>query len=73
MKATIEFNLPEDNREYKIHNQAENMLGMIQNFSEYLRTNQKHGHSFKDANHALDEIREAFVWTIEEFKLNIEL
>lgn len=73
MKAILEFNIPEDNREYEIHNQAENMLGMIQNFSEYLRSNQKHGHDFKDADHALNEIREAFYWVVEEFKLNIDL
>lgn len=73
MKAIIEFNLPEDQREYSIHTQAEDMLGMIQNFSEYLRETQKHGHDFKNADDALEKIRESFHWAIEEFKIDIGL
>lgn len=73
MKAHLEFNLPEDQREYAVLFQAENMLSLLQNFSEYLRLSQKHGHDFKDADDALEKIRENFNWAMDEFKVNIDL
>jgi hypothetical protein len=73
MKSILEFSLPDDQREYQIHIQAENMLGMLQNISDYLRSSQKYGNDFKDAADALNKIREQFYWAVNEFDVNLDL
>ena len=56
MKATLEFNLPEEREEYKRANQSQDMFTAIFDFSEKLRSYRKYGHDFKTADEALDAI-----------------
>ena len=56
MKATLEFNLPEETTEYKRANQSQDMFAAIFHFSERLRSYRKYGHDFKTADEALDAI-----------------
>ena len=72
-KVTIEFNLPEDQSYYDVVNQSPRMLALLWDLSQKLRSWQKYGHDFKDANDALDKIREEFYKLINEHDVNIEL
>lgn len=57
MKAILEFNLPEEEREYQIANQARDMLCVIGNLEDALRSYLKYGHTFKTPEEALQSIR----------------
>ena len=61
MKATLEFELPEDEYSYDIHKQAVEMSIILAEFYQYIRGLYKHGHTFKDADEAVDVIRNRFV------------
>lgn len=73
MKAILEFNLPEDQREYEVVTQATKMQSFLWDFSQQLRNWQKYGHQFKDANDCLDKIREEFYRLINDNEVNIDL
>lgn len=73
MKATFEFNLPEDQREYEIMNQASKMQSFLWDFSQQLRSWYKYHHDFKDANDALNQIRDEFYRLLNENEVNIDL
>ena len=57
MKATLEFNLPEEATEYEMANQAADMFSVISSLEERLRSFQKYGHEFKTADEAVEVIR----------------
>ena len=57
MKVTVEFELPDEKYEFHNFNQANNMYEFIWEFQELLRSWYKYGHPFKDADDALDQIR----------------
>lgn len=73
MKATFEFDLPEDQHQYDVMNQALKMQRALWDLSEALRTWQKYGHQFKDANDAVSQIREEFYTTLNNYEVNIDL
>ena len=56
MKATLEFNLPEDQRSFEIANQSADMYAVICHLAESLRSYRKHGNDFENVNEALDAI-----------------
>jgi hypothetical protein len=56
MKATLEFNLPEEEREYRIANQSADMYAVICHLAERLRSYRKHGNDFENVSEALDTI-----------------
>jgi hypothetical protein len=72
-KAIFEFNLPEEQREYEVCVQANNMQSFIWDFSQQLRSWQKYHHDFKDANDALGKIREEFYRLVNENQINVDL
>lgn len=72
-KATFTFNLPEEENEYKIMSQAPNTQRMLWDFSQQLRSWYKYSHDFKDADDALDKIREEFYRLLNEYQLDIDL
>jgi hypothetical protein len=57
MKAILEFNLPDDEREYQMANQARDMFCVIGNLEDALRSYLKYGHDFKTPEEALEAIR----------------
>ena len=73
MKATFEFNLPDDQDEYEIMSQATKMLMCLWDIGEALRSWEKYGHQFTDANDAVSKIREDFYRTINDYEVNIDL
>ncbi len=73
MKATFEFNLPEDQHEYEIMLQATKSHSFLWDFSQQLRSWYKYHNDFKDANDALDKIREEFHRLLNEHQVDIDL
>ena len=73
MKAIFEFNLPEDQHEYAVMSQAQKTQSFLWEFSQQLRAWDKYGHAFKDADDALDKIREEFYRLLNEHEVNIDL
>ena len=57
MKAIIEFNLPEDNSDYVLCNNARKYFSCLYNIDQKMRAYLKHGHNFKDADEVMEEIR----------------
>ena len=73
MKAILQFDLPEDQHDYEIAVQAPKIQSFIWDFSQQLRAWQKYHHDFKNADDALDKIREEFYRLINEHNINIDL
>jgi hypothetical protein len=71
MKAILEFNLPEDKREYEMANQAADMVAAIGHFEDTLRSYQKYGHDFKTADEAIAAIRALLYDEINIRRINI--
>ena len=57
MRVTVEFDLPDEKYEFHNFNQANKMNEFIWEFQELLRSWDRYGHPFKDADDALDQIR----------------
>lgn len=72
-KITFEFDLPEEEREYEVASQATKMQTFLWDYSQQLRAWHKYGHTFKDADDALNKIREEFYRLINENQVNIDL
>lgn len=73
MKAIFEFDLPEDNREYEVTNQANKMQSLLWDFAQQLRSWRKYGHTFKDAGDALEKITKDFYGLVDTHGVNIDL
>lgn len=73
MKAILEYNLPDDQHEYDIAIQANRTQSFLWDFSQQLRSWRKYHHDFKDADDALDKIREEFYRLLNEHNVNIDL
>lgn len=73
MKAILEYNLPDDQHEYDIAIQANRTQSFLWDFSQRLRSWRKYYHDFKDADDALDKIREEFYRLLNQHNVNIDL
>ena len=73
MKAVFVFNLPEDQNEYEVMSQASKTQTFLWDFSQQLRSWYKYGHQFKDADDAVDKIREEFYRLLNEHDVNLDL
>ena len=72
-EAIIKFQLPEEQNYYDVANQSPRMVALLWDFSQQLRSWYKYHHDFKDADDALDRIREEFYRLLNEHDVNIEL
>jgi hypothetical protein len=72
-KVIFEFNLPDDQREYEVANQANNMQSLLWEFSQQLRTWRKYGNDFTSPTDALSKITDEFYRLINEHNVNIDL
>lgn len=73
MKAILQYNLPDDQRDYDMAIQAPRTQSFLWDFSQQLRSWQKYHHDFKDADDALDKIREEFYRLINEYNINLDI
>ena len=71
MKATLEFNLPQDQREYRIANQSADMYAVICHLAERLRSYRKHGNDFENVSEALDTIHTILYDELNARRINI--
>jgi hypothetical protein len=73
MKVSFTFDTEKNQSEYDIFKQSYEMWSMIDELSNYLRDKQKYGHSFKDADDALDQIREEFYRLVNDNNINLNI
>jgi hypothetical protein len=59
-KAILEFDLPEEEKEFRETIDVGNLKSALWDFSQDLRAWTKHGHTFKNADEALEQIRDKF-------------
>lgn len=71
-KAILEFNLPEEQSEFNDAINAARVKSMLWDFSQQLRSWYKYHHDFKDADDALDNIREEFYRLLNEHNVEID-
>ena len=68
MKAIIQFNLPEEEQEYKRCNSATDLCSFIWDFQNYLREQWKYREAPADAY----QIYQAFFEILQENNINLE-
>jgi hypothetical protein len=73
MKAKFEFDLPEEQNEYEVMSQSRRAQSFLYDFSQQLRSWRKYHHDFKDADDALEKIREEFHRLLNEHNVDIDL
>lgn len=73
MKALIEFTLPEDDFEFRASLQAKEWIFTSHDMDEQLRSWLKYGHTFSNADEALEAARQLLYDTMEmrDISLNI--
>lgn len=73
MKAIFEFELPEDQHDYDVMNQASKVQRFLWEFSQQLRNWEKNNHEFTSADSAVYGIREEFYKLLNSYEINIDL
>lgn len=58
MKATLEFNLPEDYNEHRIYLEALQVRVAVNELLNDLRNWRKHGHTFTTPDAVIDKVRQ---------------
>ena len=57
MKAILEFNLPDDEYDFRCANEGEAVRGVLRDLDNWLREKLKYGHDFKSVDAALEAAR----------------
>lgn len=65
MKAILEFNLPDDQYDFRIASKASALAVMIYDIDNWLRNKLKYGHTFTGADEALEAVRKE-LWDIAD-------
>jgi len=75
MKAILEFNLPDDNVDYKLATNASKYHNFIWEMEQYLRTKTKYAPDDlpQDKYDAYDEVREKFYELVNEMSIDLDL
>jgi hypothetical protein len=66
MKASLEFNLPEDKNEFEMASNASKIYYILREIDEQLRGFLKYGHQFSSVEQALSHVRD----TIGDMTMN---
>ena len=74
MKAILEFNLPEDQNEYQMANDASNMFNVLWDMSQWLRKQTKHiPDNMSDIElNTLEKCREEFINILINNNINLD-
>lgn len=73
-QVILKFKLPEEENEFRVAQQGRDLLSFIWEFSQQLRSWDKHGHSFKTADEAIDGVREEFYRVLQQHpEVNLDL
>lgn len=70
--AYLRFNLPEDQEEYNMVNNAGKLFSALWDIQQELRKYYKYGHEFKDADDAVEKIRDKFYEILGDYHLNLD-
>ena len=73
MKATLEFNLPEDSEQFAVASNATSFYFALYDLDQKLRSWIKYDHDFEDVETALDEIRETLWNSMSEHNVNFDM
>jgi hypothetical protein len=73
MKVILKFDLPDEQNEYEITYQAQRMQSFICDLESQLRSWYKYGHPFKDADEAVNQIREQFYILANQHNVDLDL
>ena len=57
MKAILEFDLPDDEYDFRCANEGAALRGVLRDLDNWLREKLKYGHDFEDAGSALEAAR----------------
>ena len=71
MKAILEFNLPEDQKQFEMANQSADMYAVMCYLAERLRSYRKHGNDFENVSEALDAINTILYDELNARRVNI--
>lgn len=71
MKAILEFNLPDEEFDFKKASEGKYLHFAVSEFDNQLRAWIKHGHQFKDADEALREVRSLLHRSLDEENISI--
>jgi hypothetical protein len=72
MKATLEYNLPEEAVDHRLALEGADWRLVVANLDNHIRVALKHGHNLRDAGHALEEIRKRLQEEIDDRNLTLE-
>jgi len=73
MKATLEFNLPEDFSDHLLAVNATSWALTALDLDTFLRNYLKYGHEFESADAAIEGIREDLCTILEDRNLSLEM
>lgn len=71
MKATLEYNLPEEQDLYIGACQGVNIKNVVCDLDNEMRNWLKHGHSFKSADEALENVRRMLYDDLNRYGINL--
>lgn len=71
-KVTIQFDLPEEEREFRLASQAQNYHSALWDINEQLRSYEKYGHNFKTTEELLQAIRSHVFAALDHYFINID-
>lgn len=71
MKATIEFNLPEDKYEYDLANKSSSLLSCIMEFEQEIRKIYKYEDLKENQLEIVEKIREKFYEILQDNEINL--
>jgi hypothetical protein len=75
MKATLTFNLPEDQQDFELANNASKMYNVLWKMNQYLRTNTKYAPDSmsEDTYNTFQQCREQLMEFMNEDNINFDL
>lgn len=68
MKKILEFKIPDDNNDFEMANQGPAYHSVLWDITQKIRTYLKHGHSFKNADEALESIQKEIYEHMDDTK-----
>lgn len=71
MKATIEFNLPDDSEEYEMYSNALNYYSFINAMNEYLRSEIKYNNHTDEEYAILEKVREQYFELLNNYNIKL--
>jgi hypothetical protein len=70
-EGILKFNLPEEDNEFKLACKGKDFYAAISMFDNALKTYCKYGHNFKDADNALDFVRQELHDDLDSCGINL--